>query len=111
MNIALSFTGQTRRCCRGFIIKVNRAVAGYMLGNILISVMATIVTWVVLSILGVPYAIALGFVMGFFDLIPLVGATLGSVAVALATVTMNFPVATIVWIGLRSSSGSACRTT
>jgi predicted PurR-regulated permease PerM len=36
--------------------------------------------------------------MGFFDLIPLVGATLGSIVVALATVTVNFPVTTIVWI-------------
>ena len=41
-----------------------------MLGNITISILATIATWIVLSILGVPYAIALGFVVGFFDLPP-----------------------------------------
>jgi predicted PurR-regulated permease PerM len=69
-----------------------------MLGNIVISVLATVATWVVLSILGVPYAIALGFVVGFFDLLPLVGATLGAIVVALATLTVDFPTATIVWI-------------
>ncbi|HTQ69071.1 MAG TPA: AI-2E family transporter [Solirubrobacteraceae bacterium] len=98
VEYALSLSGEHEAHYRELVVKVNRAVAGYMLGNILISALATIVTWVVLSILGVPYAIALGFVMGFFDLIPLVGATLGSIAVALATVTVDFPVATIVWI-------------
>ena len=51
-----------------------------------------------LSILGVPYALSLGFVVGFFDLIPLVGATLGAIVVGVATVTVSFPTATIVWV-------------
>src|SRR6478672_5308708 len=55
-------------------------------------------TWIVLSILGVPYALALGLVVGFFDFIPLVGATLGAVVVALATLPVGFPTATIIWI-------------
>jgi len=98
VNAALSLTSEREARYRQLVIRINRAVAGYMLGNILISVMATVVTWTVLSILGVPYAISLGFVMGFFDLIPLVGATLGSIVVAVATLTVNFPIATIVWI-------------
>jgi predicted PurR-regulated permease PerM len=98
VNLALALTGEREERYRQLIIKVNRAVAGYMLGNILISVLVTVFTWIVLSILGVPYAISLGFVMGFFDLIPMVGATLGSIFVALATVTVHFPIATIVWI-------------
>jgi predicted PurR-regulated permease PerM len=97
-NAALSFTGAREERYRQLIIKINRAVAGYMLGNVLISAMVTVFTWVVLSILGVPYAISLGFVMGFFDLIPLVGATLGSIVAALATTTVSFPIATIIWI-------------
>jgi predicted PurR-regulated permease PerM len=49
-------------------------------------------------ILGVPYALSLGLLVGFFDLIPLVGATLGAIFVALVTVTVDFPTATIVWL-------------
>ena len=74
-------------------------VPTYMLGNITISVLATLATWIVLSILGVPYALSLGFVVGFFDLIPLVGATIGAIFVALATLTVHFPLATLVWVG------------
>ena len=36
--------------------------------------------------------------VGFFDFIPLVGATLGAIVVALATLPVGFPTATIVWI-------------
>ena len=98
VNLGVSLTGRSERRYRQLIIDVNKAVAQYVLGNIVISVMATIATWIVLTILGVPYALSLGFLVGFFDLIPLVGATLGAIFVALATVTVDFPTATIVWV-------------
>jgi predicted PurR-regulated permease PerM len=46
----------------------------------------------------VHYALAFAIVVAFFDLIPLVGATLGAIVVSLGTLTVHFPVATIVWI-------------
>jgi predicted PurR-regulated permease PerM len=98
VNMGLSLTGPRRARYRQLIIEINKAVADYMLGNIAISVLATLATWIVLSILGVPYALSLGLVVGFFDLIPLVGATLGAIFVALATLTVSFPAATIVWV-------------
>jgi predicted PurR-regulated permease PerM len=83
---------------RLLIIDINKAVAQYVLGNMTISALATLATWIVLSVLGVPYALSLGFVIGFFDLLPLIGATLGAIVVVFATVTVHFPTATIVWI-------------
>ena len=67
---------------------VNRRVGGYVLGNVLISIIAGFVIGVSLWILGVPYAAALAVLMGIFDLVPLVGATIGALAaigVAFAT--------------------------
>jgi predicted PurR-regulated permease PerM len=98
VDAGLSLTGDRQQRYRQVIIDIKDAVAGYTLGNIIISGLATIATWIVLSILGVPYALALGLVVGFFDFIPLVGATLGAIVVALATVPVSFPTATIVWI-------------
>ena len=97
-EMGLSLTGERQDRYRQVLIDIKDAAAGYTLGNIVISVLATIATWIVLSILGVPYALALGFVVGFFDLIPLIGATLGAIFVALATLPVSFPTATIVWI-------------
>ena len=98
VNMGLSLTGPREARYRRLILEINGAVAKYTLGNIVISGLATAATWAVLSILGVPYALSFGFVVGFFDLIPLVGATLGAIIVSLATIGVDFPVATIVWI-------------
>ena len=97
-DMGLKLTGRRQQRYRQVLIDIKDAVAGYMLGNISISVLATIATWIVLTILGVPYALALGLVVGFFDFIPLIGATLGAIFVALATLPVDFPTATIVWI-------------
>jgi predicted PurR-regulated permease PerM len=77
---------------------VYRSTAGYVAGNLIISVCAGVVTWITLTALGVPFAVPLAVLMAFLDLIPLVGATLGGVAIGLVTLTQNFPTATIVWI-------------
>jgi predicted PurR-regulated permease PerM len=62
-----------------------KAVSGYVFGNLLISLIAGTTAWITLSILGVPYAAVLGLFVGFADLIPLIGATLGAApAVAFA---------------------------
>ncbi|MGZ4481256.1 MAG: AI-2E family transporter [Gaiellales bacterium] len=61
--------------------EINRNVGGYVAGNLLISVIAAAVATVSMWLLGVPYALTLGVVVGVGDLIPLVGATLASVIV------------------------------
>src|SRR5215216_6822827 len=53
------------------------AVSGYISGNLAISVICGITTFVVLLILGMPYAAPLALLVAVLDLIPLVGATLG----------------------------------
>jgi predicted PurR-regulated permease PerM len=67
---------------------IAASVGGYVTGNLLISVIAGSVTTLVLYATGVPYPIALGVIVGIFDLIPMVGATIGTViagSVALGT--------------------------
>ena len=96
MGLRLAGTREARY--RTLVVDINQAVGRYMLGNVAISCLATAATWLVLTILGVPYALSLGIVVGFFDLIPLVGATIGAIVVALATLTVDFPTATIVWV-------------
>jgi predicted PurR-regulated permease PerM len=53
------------------------AISGYITGNLAISVICGITTFVVLLVLGMPYAAPLALLVAVLDLIPLVGATLG----------------------------------
>jgi len=53
------------------------AISGYVTGNLAISLICGVTTFVVLLILGMPYAAPLALLVAVLDLIPLVGATLG----------------------------------
>jgi predicted PurR-regulated permease PerM len=53
------------------------AVSGYITGNLAISVICGVTTFIVLLLLGMPYAAPLALLVAVLDLIPLVGATLG----------------------------------
>lgn len=78
--------------------EIYRSTAGYVAGNLLISMVAGVSTYLVLSLLGVPFAVPLAVLMAFLDLIPLVGATLGGITIAIVTLFNNFPTSTIVWV-------------
>ncbi len=58
---------------------VAGAVTGYMAGNLLICLIAGTATWLFLTVVGVPFAGVLGLWVGFADLLPLVGATIGAI--------------------------------
>lgn len=61
---------------------IYRTVGGYVTGNLAISLVAAVASTTVLLVLGVPYAVALGLIVGLLDLIPLAGATIAAVVVS-----------------------------
>src|SRR5690349_20890042 len=60
------------------------AVSGYVIGNLLISLIAGVAAFICLLALGVPSPIVLARWLAFADLIPLVGATLGAAVCVIA---------------------------
>jgi predicted PurR-regulated permease PerM len=63
-----------------------------------IATVCGLVTYLTLTILGVPFAVPLSVLMAFLALIPLVGATIGGIVIALVTLLDDFPQDTIAWI-------------
>jgi predicted PurR-regulated permease PerM len=61
---------------------IYRTISGYVTGNLLISLVAGIVSAIVLFAVGSEFAIALGLVVAILDLIPLAGATLAAIIVS-----------------------------
>jgi predicted PurR-regulated permease PerM len=74
------------------------AVGGYVAGALTIALIAGVATYIVLAILGVPFRGPLAVIAGLFSLLPLVGATIAAVLIAVVTLFENFPTATIVWV-------------
>lgn len=67
-------------------------VGGFMLGNLLTSLISGIGTYIWLLIFGVPYAVLLSLLVALFDLIPMVGSTIAGIIVSLVALTKGVPV-------------------
>jgi predicted PurR-regulated permease PerM len=76
--------------------EIYETVGGYVTGNILISLIAGGSITIVLLILGVPYAVALGLIVAFLDLIPLAGATVAGVIVGVVAFIHSVPAGIVV---------------
>jgi predicted PurR-regulated permease PerM len=64
-------------------------MANFIVGNLIVSVIAGVVTWVGLSLLGVPYALALAAWVAITDVIPVLGALLGAAGVAAVAIVQS----------------------
>ena len=73
------------------------AVGNFVAGALAQATVAGVTTFIVLTVLGVPFAAPLSVVVFLFDLIPLVGATIAAIVVGIVTLFVNFPTATIAW--------------
>ncbi len=68
-------------------------VGGYVLGNVITSVIAGFGTFVWMLAFGIPYAVLLGLLVAILDLIPVIGSTIGGAIVTLVALTVSLPVA------------------
>jgi len=75
---------------------IYRTVGGYVTGNLLISLIAGGLTTIVLLIMGVPYAVALGLIVAILDLIPLAGATIAALLIGIVAFLHSVPAGIVV---------------
>lgn len=69
----------------GLLSEVDEVLLGFFKGNLLVATLVGAITALVLMVLGVDFALTLGFIAGVFDLIPYLGPILGGIpAVAVA---------------------------
>ncbi|MBG0826325.1 AI-2E family transporter [Planomonospora sp. ID67723] len=58
--------------------EIIQRIGGYVAGNLIVSLIAGVTTFTFLSIMRVPYALALALIVALTDLIPMVGAFIGA---------------------------------
>ncbi len=68
-------------------------VGGFVLGNVVTSVIAGLGTSLWMLAFGIPYPILLGLFVAILDLIPVIGSTIGGAVVSLVALTVSLPVA------------------
>lgn len=73
--------------------KINKSLADYLRGLVILIIIMSVATTLSLSILGVKFALVLGILTGFLEIVPLLGpitATLLAVVVTMLTGNNNF---------------------
>jgi predicted PurR-regulated permease PerM len=83
---------------RRIATRIAGVVKSYVSVNLLLAVAAGVFTWLVLELLGVDLAVTMGVIVGFLDLVPLVGFTVGGFFVAIVAAFHDFPGAMIAWL-------------
>jgi predicted PurR-regulated permease PerM len=72
--------------------EVFAKVGAYVLGNVLISVITGVATFIWLTAFGVPYPLLLAIFVAVLDLVPIVGSTIAGVVSAAVALTVSLPV-------------------
>lgn len=89
--------GHEREALKRTLDRTGVAVGNYVGGAALQATVAGVTSFLVLTVLGVPFAAPLAILVGLFDLLPMVGATIAAVFIGLVTLFNDFPTATIIW--------------
>lgn len=69
--------------------KADRAVGGYLRGQILITIILGILIWIGLTLSGVPLALAISFLAAVFNLVPYLGPVVGTLPAVLLGLTVS----------------------
>jgi predicted PurR-regulated permease PerM len=85
---------------RRIATRIAGVVKSYVSVNLVLAVAAGVFTWLVLELLGVDLAVTMGVIVGFLDLVPLIGFTVGGVLVAIVAAFHDFPGTLIAWLAL-----------
>ena len=80
------------------IDRMSTAIGNYVGGALAQATIAGVTGFIVMKILGIPFAGPLAVLVGIADLIPLVGATIAAVLVGIVTLFADFPLDTIIWV-------------
>ena len=89
---------------------VERRVGGYMLGLLVICVIAGVLTWGALALLGLPYALLVGAVTALLQAIPFVGPIVGGALAGLIGLSKSGSLALwaiVVYAGIQQVVGQA----
>lgn len=72
--------------------RIFAQVGGYVLGNVIISLIAGFLTFIWVLIFGVPYPLLLAIMVALLDLVPVIGSTIAGAIVCLVALTVSVPV-------------------
>ena len=96
-------SGRESKAASVALDRIANAVGNYIAGAAVQATIAGLCAFIILTILGVPFAGALAVLYALFDLIPLVGAFIAGAIILIVTLFADFPTVSIIWFVFASA--------
>lgn len=86
--ITSPFSGKQEKKIKSLIIKIENGLGHWIRGQLTLSLLIGILTFVGLSILGVPFALPLALIAGILEIVPIVGPIVSAIPAILVGLTI-----------------------
>jgi predicted PurR-regulated permease PerM len=83
------FSGSQEKKVSNLIIKIEKGLGAWVRGQLALSIIVGVVTYIGLTILAVPYALPLALIAGIFEIIPLIGPIISAIPAILIGLTVS----------------------
>ncbi|MBI2086412.1 AI-2E family transporter [Candidatus Daviesbacteria bacterium] len=87
-KIASLFTGREERV-KGLIVQIEEKLGNWFRGQLFLSLVIGILTYIGLFILGIPYALPLAVVAGVLEVVPVIGPIISAIPSVLIALTIS----------------------
>ena len=82
------FSGKQEKLVESIIVKVENGLGQWIRGQLSLSFIVGVLTYIGLRILGIPYALPLALIAGILEIIPIVGPIISAIPAILVGATM-----------------------
>lgn len=83
------FSGSQEKKVSNLIIKIEKGLGAWVRGQLTLSIIVGLVTYIGLTILSIPYALPLALVAGIFEIIPMIGPIISAIPAILVGLTIS----------------------
>ncbi|MBA8793884.1 putative PurR-regulated permease PerM [Friedmanniella endophytica] len=90
-GLGLIGSAERRERVQRVVADCGKTINGYIFGNLLISVICGVLTYLVLLVMGVPFSGLLALLVAITDLLPILGAFVGGVVAMAVAATHSLP--------------------
>lgn len=91
--VSSPFSGVQERKVASLIVKIEKGLGAWVRGQLALSIIVGVVTYIGLLILAIPFALPLALVAGILEIIPLIGPIISAIPAVLVGLTISPAVA------------------
>jgi len=97
-NFVSLFSKSSQNKVRKITLLIEERLGGWLRGQLVLSGFIGVITWVVLTILGIEFALPLAVIAGLLEIVPTIGPIIAAIPAIIVALNISFPMAIVVGV-------------